>query len=196
MCRANMVNGKPENETSLGFPDISLTVVNSSDNVATPQLKYLRGGACPTHPTEKATSTIQFTCNAKVGRGRPVLKSIEDECDYLFEWETNVICQRAQLEYGNCTLSEKATGASFSLRDVGSSGNVTLTGNNRVDLCALADSKAHIDYYSQLVFLEGSATTTTDKNQTIRMEVTLECRGQIKRFDTMNGHDVSSVREY
>lgn len=127
VCRAQMINGKPENETSLGFPDISLTAVNNSGEKH-PQLKYLRGDPCPQNPKEDMTSTIDFRCNPKAGRGNPILKNIEDDCHYQFEWQTNVLCPGGLIEYDkqSCSLKSNETNGQFLLSTIEASGNVTV----------------------------------------------------------------------
>lgn len=126
MCSAYVSSGKPENETSLGYPDVSLTVVNTSDGER-PQLKYLRGDPCPSHPQENSTSTIEFRCSEKVGRGRPVLQSIEDECHFLFDWETNVVCPARSIPFDTktCSLTNaNVTGGTFNVSEIGTGGSV------------------------------------------------------------------------
>lgn len=52
---------------SLGYADVSLTMVNTA-NGTRPQLKYLRGSACPQDPTTQLSTTIEFYCDKKAGR--------------------------------------------------------------------------------------------------------------------------------
>lgn len=187
MCRANVVNGKPENETSLGYPDVSLTVVNSSENIATPQLKYLHGDACPGHSTETASSTINFKCNAKAGRGRPVLKEVEDECHFMFHWETNVICKDTMAEYKDCALRNAETDGEFNLAGIGKAGVTELVQNVKVNLCNLSEITTEIQYANQIAFLRAAKTDVKD----VSVEMVLECRGDIIRNERRANPKVS-----
>lgn len=127
VCRANMVNEKPENETSLGYPEVSLTVINTTKGLR-PQIKYLKGDACPGHLDETLDSTIEFSCNEKVGRGRPVLTGIVDGCQYMFDWETNVLCPKGLVDYDatKCSLTNSLVNGSFNLKEVESGGKLAM----------------------------------------------------------------------
>lgn len=119
-----------------------------------------------------------------------MLKTVEDDCHYFFDWESNVICPSAALEYKNCVLTDKSTGGSLDLRNTTSKGNVTLTNGAIVSVCELTDYSATIDYFSQLVYLTGKAST--NQKTVVPIEVTLECRGKINGgFAVSNGHNVS-----
>ena len=189
VCKASVIDGKPVNETSLGFPDVSLTVVNSSgDGEATPQLKYLRGSACADHPGENASSLIHFKCNAKAGRGRPVLKSIDDECTYHFEWETNTICKDSVAEFGaNCVVTNKDTGYSLDLKKLGTDGLVDAPSIGNFSLCELKDVETAVDYSSQMVFLRAKKMNEQKERS---VEVVLQCRGVLQGLYANPNHEV------
>lgn len=127
-CRANIVGGKAENETSLGFPDVSVTVVNTSHGL-TPQLKYLRGASCEKDKGEEASVTIDFICNPTKGLGVPNLESITQECRHAFNWETSIICPKAELGYeqGKCAIVNKNMSSEFKLNNVGANGIISVS---------------------------------------------------------------------
>lgn len=127
VCRANWINGKPENETSLGYPEVSLTVINTTNGPRS-QLKYLKGDPCPNHTDDTFSSTIEFSCNETAGRGRPVLTSVLDECVYSFNWETNVLCDKGTIDYNgaNCSLTNPKVKGSFDLKEVATDGKLIM----------------------------------------------------------------------
>lgn len=175
-----------ENATSLGLPDASLTVVdNSSESSSgqqpTPQLKYLRGGKCPGQSTktgveqeeeEEASTIVNFKCNPKAGRGRPMLTAVEDECHYTFEWETNVICKDAVAEYAACAVKNAETGGVFNLSSLSA---LPVVKGVKIDMCRLAEWETEVDYGSQLVYLRANKTDVQEAS----VELVLECRGNV-----------------
>lgn len=179
VCRANVgSDGNVENATSLGLPDASLTVVvNSSaesgqQQQPTPQLKYLRGGKCPGQAEEEASTIVNFRCNPKAGRGRPVLRAVEDECHYTFEWETNVVCKEAVAEYAACAVRNAETGGAFNLSSLSA---LPVVKGVKIDMCRLGELETEVDYGSQLVYLRANKTDVQEAS----VELVLECRGNV-----------------
>nr|XP_040226223.1 cation-independent mannose-6-phosphate receptor [Anopheles coluzzii] len=108
-CEATFDGVTARNETTLGFPDVSLVV--AGDTVL---MKYLRGDPCPQDPVTNLSSTVEFRCQPTAGRGTPVLLEIEHGCHYRFDWATAIICppERAvPFEQGNCSVHNAATGS-------------------------------------------------------------------------------------
>lgn len=62
-CRAKNSTTTPTSELSLGFPDISMVVVDSRVH-----LKYLGGSSCPKEPETDLSSVIEFYCDPSAGR--------------------------------------------------------------------------------------------------------------------------------
>ncbi|XP_053678370.1 cation-independent mannose-6-phosphate receptor [Anopheles nili] len=112
-CEATFDGVTARNETTLGFPDVSLVVAGQ-----TVLMKYLRGDPCRADPLTNLSTTVSFRCVPAAGLGRPVLVEIEHECHYRFEWATGVICPPEVglvFEKSNCTVRNGATGGEFGL---------------------------------------------------------------------------------
>lgn len=96
-----------------------------------PQLRYLRGAACPADPHTQLSATIEFYCAHRAGRGRPLLTAVHEDCHYGFEWATNVICEEHAVEYRGgveCELYSNRTEQHFDLRRLGDEGNLAVSG--------------------------------------------------------------------
>lgn len=62
-CRTvKTTDGKDEHETSLGYPDVGLTMIGD-----TPTLKYLHGGECDKDNTTDFSTEIRFKCDPSQG---------------------------------------------------------------------------------------------------------------------------------
>ncbi|XP_049543859.1 cation-independent mannose-6-phosphate receptor [Anopheles darlingi] len=110
-CAADFDGTTYRNETTIGFPDVSLTV--AGDTVL---LRYLRGDKCPGDPHTNASSTVTFRCQlSPTGFGHPVLTHIETDCHYRFDWNTSIICPGStddvHFERTECSLINVATGS-------------------------------------------------------------------------------------
>ncbi|XP_050082389.1 cation-independent mannose-6-phosphate receptor [Anopheles aquasalis] len=110
-CAADFDGTTYRNETTLGFPDVSLTV--AEDTVL---LRYLRGDRCPSDPHANASSTITFRCRlGPTGFGHPVLTHIEADCHHRFDWNTSVVCPGSandvRFDRTECSLINVATGS-------------------------------------------------------------------------------------
>uniref|UniRef100_A0A182PUY3 MRH domain-containing protein n=1 Tax=Anopheles epiroticus TaxID=199890 RepID=A0A182PUY3_9DIPT len=108
-CEATFDGVTARNETTLGFPDVSLVV--AGDTVL---MKYLRGDPCPQDPVTNLSTTVAFHCQPAAGRGTPVLVEIEHDCHYRFDWATAVICPpdvNIPFEQSNCSIHNPATGS-------------------------------------------------------------------------------------
>uniref|UniRef100_A0A2M3Z2Z0 Putative cation-independent mannose-6-phosphate receptor n=1 Tax=Anopheles braziliensis TaxID=58242 RepID=A0A2M3Z2Z0_9DIPT len=111
VCVADFDGTTYRNETTLGFPDVSLTV--AEDTVL---LRYLRGDRCPGDPHANASSTVTFRCRlGPAGFGHPVLTHIESDCHYRFDWNTSIICPGSaddvRFDRTECSLINVATGS-------------------------------------------------------------------------------------
>lgn len=92
-----------------------------------PQLRYLRGAACPADPHTQLSATVDFYCDHTVaGHGRPELRAVHEDCHYAFEWPTNVVCAEHSVDYraGVCELFSNRTQRSFDLRRLGDDGQL------------------------------------------------------------------------
>uniref|UniRef100_A0A182Y4Y1 MRH domain-containing protein n=1 Tax=Anopheles stephensi TaxID=30069 RepID=A0A182Y4Y1_ANOST len=115
-CEAIFDGVTARNETTLGFPDVSLVV--AGDTVL---MKYLRGDPCPQDPVTNLSTTVTFHCLATAGRGTPVLVEIEHGCHYRFDWATAVICPpelTIPFEASNCSFHNPATASWMAVNDV------------------------------------------------------------------------------
>ncbi|XP_052900881.1 cation-independent mannose-6-phosphate receptor [Anopheles moucheti] len=106
-CEATFDGVTARNETTLGFPDVSLVV--AGDTVL---MKYLRGDPCRQDPLTNLSTTVAFRCSQTAGRGQPVLVEIEHGCHYRFDWATAVICPpelTVPFEPSNCSFHNPST---------------------------------------------------------------------------------------
>ncbi|XP_063706926.1 cation-independent mannose-6-phosphate receptor [Culicoides brevitarsis] len=114
-CRTITVDGKEEHETSLGYPDVSLTMVNDL-----PVLKYLNGGICEKDNSTDLSTEIQFSCDPTQGSSVPLLTEVHEDCHYIFTWKTNKICDAKVCSYSQetCSLENADLKKSLDLRQV------------------------------------------------------------------------------
>lgn len=64
--------------------------IDSNDQRVT--LKYQYGDKCPHDNTQNRSSVIKFTCNPGLSLGYPVLLEAIEDCTYIFNWETYIVC--------------------------------------------------------------------------------------------------------
>uniref|UniRef100_A0A6B2ECL8 Putative lysosomal enzyme receptor protein isoform d n=1 Tax=Phlebotomus kandelakii TaxID=1109342 RepID=A0A6B2ECL8_9DIPT len=167
ICQATIENGKPESEKSLGYPDVSLTMVNTRA-----QLKYLRGSECPADKDTQLSSLIDFYCDPKIGRGNPILKTITHDCLYEFEWATNVICPSFKCEFSkkHCSIHNEQTDSDFDLSDLVKSNSKL----NELKFCQLDKYQVMADYAQGSVKVFSSAK---EKCGDMNIELRLNCNG-------------------
>ncbi|XP_017849465.1 cation-independent mannose-6-phosphate receptor isoform X2 [Drosophila busckii] len=154
-CMAKMsANGAPEEEHSLGFPMISLSVFNRTDA----ELLYPKGDPCPSDKSLKLTSSIHFKCNMRAGRGQPVLHEM-DKCYYRFDWATSLICPPHECIFheDSCEIEHDEAGKRFSFKNAPftNNGQLEIDYNNSkllVNICG-PYRKAITDYSQDLVNL-------------------------------------------
>ncbi|XP_055710305.1 cation-independent mannose-6-phosphate receptor isoform X2 [Phlebotomus papatasi] len=190
ICQATIENGKPESEKSLGYPDVSLTMVNTPLG-SRAQLKYLRGSVCPADNATQLSSSIDFYCDPKVGRGNPVLKAIVHDCFYEFEWATNVICPIYNCEFSkkHCSIHNDETDKEFDLMDLVKS-NSELTA---IKFCELDKYQVEADY------AQGSVkvfTMSKEKCGDMNIQLKLNCNGEERNFTTKNDEHCSLLVTY
>lgn len=117
-CRTVIKENKHEEELSLGHFEYSMNVekgrVEGTTDVV---MKYFHGSKCPSDPTEDMSTRVTFYCDEKAGLGNPVLQSIV-ECDYIFEFATNILCndQALKMKNNSCILSNEKADASIDLK--------------------------------------------------------------------------------
>uniref|UniRef100_A0A1Y9H1X1 MRH domain-containing protein n=1 Tax=Anopheles dirus TaxID=7168 RepID=A0A1Y9H1X1_9DIPT len=174
-CEATFDGVTARNETTLGFPDVSLVV--AGDTVL---MKYLRGDPCPHDPLTNLSSTVAFRCDRTAGRGVPVLVEIEHGCHYRFDWPTAVICppERA-LTYvpANCSFHNPATSGWFAA-------NATL---GELALCGQQPTVATVDYRTGTLNLQYTAQADANCTSTKGLRtynVTVACAPQSSRERT------------
>uniref|UniRef100_A0A499FUV7 MRH domain-containing protein n=1 Tax=Anopheles farauti TaxID=69004 RepID=A0A499FUV7_9DIPT len=165
-CEATFDGVTARNETTLGFPDVSLVV--AGDTVL---MKYLRGDPCPQDPVTNLSTTVAFRCAQTAGLGVPVLVEIEHGCHYRFEWDTAVICppERTLTHVpGNCSFHNPATVGWFDA-------NGTLT---ELAMCDKVPTVATVDYRTGTLNLqytvqtEGTNCSSTKGVRTYNLTVT------------------------
>lgn len=104
-----------------------MTIADDDEGISRAQLKYLRGSTCPTDNAVKMTSLISFYCKQDVGLGVPILKSIH-ECDYHFEWPTNIICPSHLCEFkqDTCSIYTDQLNKTIGLKDIIKDGKINV----------------------------------------------------------------------
>ncbi|XP_052872231.1 cation-independent mannose-6-phosphate receptor [Anopheles cruzii] len=155
-CEAIFDGTTFRNETTLGFPDISLMVAD--DAVL---MRYLRGDRCTNDPHTNSSSTVAFRCSPKAGFGQPELREIEPDCHYRFDWDTAIVCPPTtaiRFEKSNCSFTNDATGGCLSLKEALESD----TANNSLYLDAFCSGQhdgfgAWLDYSLGALRLSTSA---------------------------------------
>ncbi|KAM8706232.1 hypothetical protein ACLKA7_010498 [Drosophila subpalustris] len=154
-CMANMSSaGAPEEEHSLGFPWTELTGINRT----TAELLYLKGDPCPTDKSMNLSTRIHFSCNMRVGRGQPVLTSIDD-CNYHFDWGTSVICPPHECSFSEdtCEIVQDEAGMRFNFKNASfaTDGKIEIEHKKQkllLNVCG-THRKAMTDYSQDLVNL-------------------------------------------
>lgn len=173
-CRAVNTSKTPTSELSLGYPDISLTVVKSRVH-----LKYLRGSACPQDPITQLSSVVQFYCDPAAGRGKPILQEIQHDCHYVYEWGTNVMCPShlLKLTADKCDVFNDQLNATLNLKQITDNGTVTVKRESEsfdLNICA-KNRKVETDYAQGTVkvFFDGGRCTPEDSYS---VELNFVCR--------------------
>lgn len=176
-CMAVMGQSTPENEQSLGYPDISLTRINETSA----ELKYLRGSPCPKNKSTQLSSIVQFTCDIHSGKGTPVLTSIANECHYQFIWPTNVICPAHLCEFdvGTCQIINQQLNERYSVRNASftDEGKIKIPGATEfnIDVCGDDDRKALTEYSQSTVKVFFNAPGPCLVDGLVNVELRLVC---------------------
>ncbi|XP_041350855.1 cation-independent mannose-6-phosphate receptor-like [Gigantopelta aegis] len=55
-------------------------------------LVYDHGDPCKKNPSKNMSSRIVFTCKPGASEGTPELDAVTEDCQYVFVWETEVVC--------------------------------------------------------------------------------------------------------
>lgn len=131
----------PKEELSLGYPDVSLTMVGNRA-----QLRYLRGSVCPQDNATELSAEVEFYCQPIAGRGAPILQEIMHDCHYRFEWATNVMCPLFGAEFRpkSCEIVSNETGVSVDLKKIFASGELALNANKNSGSQELRDGKVQL----------------------------------------------------
>ncbi|XP_058811220.1 cation-independent mannose-6-phosphate receptor [Topomyia yanbarensis] len=153
----------PTNELSLGYPDVSLTIVGERA-----QLRYLRGDVCPQDNATELSTEIEFFCSPKSGRGNPILQEVQHECHFRFEWPTNAICPSARVEFSSsdCAIFNDQTDERVNLRDILPNGALLVNPNPKSASSELKDGR--------VMFCERNVTAVVDyRKQAVKMFFTV-----------------------
>ncbi|XP_042908710.1 cation-independent mannose-6-phosphate receptor isoform X1 [Parasteatoda tepidariorum] len=78
---------------------------------------YTNGSVCLSDPRLQNRARIIFICDTEAGMGEPVMISDEyDDCLYLFEWRTNVVCpEKPEENMAYCNYTDSSKGIHFDL---------------------------------------------------------------------------------
>ncbi|XP_055848636.1 cation-independent mannose-6-phosphate receptor [Episyrphus balteatus] len=176
-CMAVMGPSTPEDEQSLGYPDVSLTRINETSA----ELKYLHGSPCPKDKSIQLSSIVQFTCDIRAGKGTPVLTSIINDCHYQFIWPTNVICPAHLCEFDvdTCQIINEQLNERYSMRNASftDKGKIKIPGATEfnIDVCGDDHRKALTDYSQSTVKVFFNAPGPCLVDGSVNVELRLVC---------------------
>ncbi|KAL5283604.1 IGF2R family protein [Megaselia abdita] len=176
MTTAPKEKSLPENETSLGYPDIELTATGSNRA----ELRYVNGSECPHDKSQRLSAIIEFRCDVRAGRGNVSMdESYNETCKYRFIWSTNVICpsQPCAFKAGSCEVYNKVLNVSYNLKSFGIvDGNGQIKSNGVVhDICDGQEGKSvsvTADYVKKFVKINLNYDNNSNKTNT---ELQLYC---------------------
>ncbi|XP_036361842.1 cation-independent mannose-6-phosphate receptor isoform X1 [Octopus sinensis] len=80
-----------ENGVSLGSVS-DVPYIDPNDQAVT--IHYKNGAPCPNSKQNRST-IIKFRCKVGPSLGHPVLMDAIDSCTYIFNWETNLVCNKS-----------------------------------------------------------------------------------------------------
>lgn len=65
----------------------------------------------------------------KLFQGVPVLQEIEHDCNYKFEWATNILCPTHEIDFSieKCEIFNKNTNVTLELRQITVDGKITVS---------------------------------------------------------------------
>ncbi|XP_068153520.1 cation-independent mannose-6-phosphate receptor isoform X2 [Drosophila tropicalis] len=191
-CMAKVTStGAPEEEHSLGFPLISLSVGNRTSA----ELLYVKGDPCPQDNGAALSTRIHFSCQMHAGRGNPVLRSIE-ECVYLFQWDTSVICPPHECTFDEktCDIVHDELGQKFNFKNAPftKAGKIEIDYNNTkltVDICG-PHRKAITDYSQDLVNIYFTHNSSDcGKAGMLNVQMRLICSNKTESSSTISSGD-------
>ncbi|XP_053204541.1 cation-independent mannose-6-phosphate receptor-like [Panonychus citri] len=86
-------------------------------------LLYTDGDTCPSDPSKPYVTYITFSCDRNVGEGSPSLLSEDDlqNCEWLFEWKTSLVCQPRPIYSHQCIFEDQLNKLKVDLTQVFSS---------------------------------------------------------------------------
>lgn len=79
---------------------------------------FIKGSTCLKNPKFQNRARIIFLCDSVVGLGEPILLEHNDECVFLFEWRTNVVCPakpEVPKSFTSCNYTDNSRGIHFDL---------------------------------------------------------------------------------
>ncbi|XP_055901792.1 cation-independent mannose-6-phosphate receptor [Eupeodes corollae] len=177
-CMATVMGqSTPEEEQSLGYPDVALTRINETSA----ELKYRRGSPCPKDKSTQLSSIVQFTCDIHAGKGNPILKSIINDCHYQFIWPTNVICPAhwCQFDVNTCEIINDQLNERYSVRNASftDKGKIKIPGapEFNIDVCGDDHRKALTDYSQSTVKVFFNAPGPCTVDELVNVELRFVC---------------------
>ncbi|GAB1599449.1 cation-independent mannose-6-phosphate receptor-like [Argonauta hians] len=99
--------------TNIGQKDVNLGSVSEGlfidPNDHTVTIHYKHGDPCP-NTNQNRSTIIKFRCKIGPSLGHPVLMDAIDSCSYIFNWETNLVCEESQPHPAkNCVYNDTRT---------------------------------------------------------------------------------------
>ncbi|KAK3097797.1 hypothetical protein FSP39_013248 [Pinctada imbricata] len=96
-------------------------------------LVYDNGSPCKSQSSKNVSTKIIFNCKKGLSQGTPVLEQVTDDCQYVFQWDTSIVCRDDDTSTAgaDCVYTDKATHAVYNLTELRarSSGAHTITRN-------------------------------------------------------------------
>lgn len=79
---------------------------------------YTEGDICSSDPSQRYISKVKFKCNRDAVNGIPTFIKTVDNCIYLFEWSTSLVCDYELISQVNCIFRDPLTNLEADLTSV------------------------------------------------------------------------------
>ncbi|KFM80576.1 Cation-independent mannose-6-phosphate receptor, partial [Stegodyphus mimosarum] len=79
---------------------------------------YTNGSTCLKNSNFQNRARIIFVCDSEAGVGEPVLLTEDDECYFIFEWRTSIVCPEkptSDTKFTSCNYTDSSKGIYFNL---------------------------------------------------------------------------------
>ncbi|XP_035222794.1 cation-independent mannose-6-phosphate receptor-like isoform X3 [Stegodyphus dumicola] len=79
---------------------------------------YTNGSTCLKNSNFQNRARIIFVCDSEAGVGEPILLTEDDECYFIFEWRTSIVCPEkptSDTKFTSCNYTDNSKGIYFNL---------------------------------------------------------------------------------